>query len=228
MNEQNTTEVSTFMEALEKSFVEVGTQISAILPQILLALLVFIIGLIVAPVLGNIARKLVAMAQIDKLSDRVGLSETLRNIGFSFSFSKVIGILVKWFFIIVFLLATVEILGWTTLTGLIYDIVLYIPNVIVAVIIIAFGLIAGSLVEQLILKKIEVTKVPIKSPQILGKIARWGIVVFASLAALSQLQVAQELVQILFAGTVLALALAFGLGGREKAAKLLDNLDGSN
>jgi len=222
---EDTTNTTDALTAFEEALMEVTVQVMALLPVLLIALVVFTIGLIVSPVLGNIARRLVRLAQVDKLSEKVGLSETLRNVGLNFTFSALIGRLVKWFFLIVFLLATVELLGWSTLTALLHDVVLYLPNVIIAVIIMAVGLILGQFLEQLVTKKLEMLNAPIKNGKLLAQAARWSVVTFTVLAALIQLGIAPELIQILFAGLVLALALAFGLGGREKAAELLNRID---
>ena len=223
MNEDTTTATDA-LSAFEEAWSEVTIQVMSHLPTLVIALVVFAIGLIISPVLGNIARRLIKLAQVDKLSEQVGLADTLRRLGLDFTFSVLVGRLVKWFFIVVFLLATVEVLGWSTLTELIHDVVLYLPNVIIAVIIVALGLIFGQFLETVIVKKLELLKAPVEQPQLLGQMARWAVVVFTVLAALIQLGIAPQLIQILFAGLVLALALAFGLGGRDKAAEILEKL----
>ena len=214
-------------EALQESIEGLWEMLILYTPVIGAALLVLILGLIISPILGNIARRLVNLTRVDSFAEQAGLIEQAKNAGVTLSISGLVGGFVKWFFLIAFLIATVEILGWERLTNVLHELLFFIPNVIVAVVVLAVGLILGNLVEQFVVKKIEVSKTPIKHGQTLGKIARWAVVIFASLAALHQIGIAQDLIVILFAGIVLALALAFGLGGREKAAEILEKIDSS-
>jgi small-conductance mechanosensitive channel len=96
------------------------------------------------------------------------------------------------------------------------------PDLIGAVIIVFIGVIAGNFFKAVVTKSIEGSNAPIEKPGLMGDVTKWALMLFASLAALLQLGVAPSLIQILFAGIVLALALAFGLGGKKKAEEILD------
>ena len=220
----NTTFLS---EIVTNSLINLWDSVIEFVPELLGAFLVFTVGLIVAPILGRVAKRLVKLTKIDTLSEKMGLTNTFENLELRFTFSDVIGKLVKWFFLIAFLMAAMDILGWSRATEFLNQIVLYIPNVAVAVIMIAVGLIAGQFVQKIVITGLKTSGTSIKSPELLGNIARWALIIFAALAALLQLGIAERLIEILFAGVVITLALAFGLGGKEKAAKFLDRFDGT-
>lgn len=214
-------------DVITEPIIDLWTSVVSVLPEIIGALLVFILGLIIAPILGSLARRLVRLIKIDELAEKAGVTDMFESVDLKFTFSGLIGTLVRWFFVITFLIAAVDILGWERINQFLFEIVLYIPNVIVAVVILAIGMIAGKFVKDMVVKGMQASKMPINNPEILGAVAKYAIIVFAVLAALLQLGIAESLVQILFGGLVLAMALAFGLGGRDKAAKVLDKLDAS-
>ena len=220
----NTTFLS---EIVTNSLINLWDSVIEFVPELLGAFLVFTVGLIVAPILGRIAKRLVKVTKIDTLSEKMGLTNTFENLELHFTFADVIGKLVKWFFLIAFLMAAMDILGWSRATEFLNQIVFYIPNVAVAVIMIAVGLIAGQFVQKIVITGLKTSGTSIKSPELLGNIARWALIIFAAMAALLQLGIAERLIEILFAGVVIALALAFGLGGKEKAARFLDRFDGT-
>lgn len=221
----NTTE--TIAEAIASSFINLWNKVLLFTPEILSAILIMIVGVIIAPIVAGFVRRLINFIKLDSLANRVGITEMFQSVGLDFSFSGLIGKLVKWFILIAFLIAAVDVLGWTRVNDFLVEVALYIPNVIVAVIIFAVGMIVGGFLEKVVRQAIESSSMPITNPQMLASVARWAIVAFASLAALLQLGVAERLIEILFAGIVFALALAFGLGGRDKAAEILERLDGT-
>jgi hypothetical protein len=183
--------------------------------------------LIISPILGGVAKKIVQLLKVDELSEKMGVKETFDNMGLTFTFSALVGSLVKWFFLLAFLIAAVDILNWTQVTQFLYQIALYIPNVIIAVILVAIGLIAGEFLKDAVTKGLKASSTPVAKPELLGRMAKWAVTVFAILAAVLQLKIAEELVVIAFAGLVFALSLAFGLGGKEKAAQFLQSVDAS-
>ena len=217
--------LTSFSEAVTISLINLWSSVIGFAPQIIGAFVVLILGIIIAPIFGGFAKRLIKLTKIDTLFEKTGLTGTFKNLGLHFTFSDVIGKLVKWFFLIAFLIAAMDILGWTSVTEFLKEIMLYIPNVAVAVIILAVGLIASQFVQKAVVTGLKTSGASIKNPELLGNIARWALVIFAALAALLQLGVAERLIEILFAGVVITLALAFGLGGKEKAAKFLDRFD---
>ncbi|PID52188.1 MAG: hypothetical protein CR972_02790 [Candidatus Moraniibacteriota bacterium] len=207
--------------------------VMAYTPRIVITLLVLVIGLLIAGSLGKLVKKLIKMTPIDTLIAKTGLTKKIEEAGVSYAFSDVIGWLVKWFFIIVVILTVTTMLQLTAVSVFLTDILNYIPNVIVAIIVLTVGLIIGNFVGNLVEQSIKASHmIATAAAGVLSALAKWVIVIFAIMAALSQLNIAQELIHILFTGIVAMLAiaggLAFGLGGKDKAAEWIDNLAQEN
>mgnify|MGYP001617622362 FL=1 len=155
--------------------------------------------------------------------------EKCEALGLRFALSNFVGWIVKWFFIVVILIAVTDFLGWTQVTDFLSEVALYIPNVIIAVVILTVGLVMGQFVHNVVEKSIKVSGSPTPAYKPLAALSKWAIIIFALLASLVQLGVATALIQILFTGLVAMLAiaggLAFGLGGKEKASKWLDTIE---
>jgi hypothetical protein len=198
----------------------------AYLPNVLGAILVFLIGVIVAVVLRTVVEKLIALLRIDELARRLEITSQFEHIGLRLHIGKLLGWIVKWFFIIVALIAATDILGWEQITDYLGEVVLFIPNVIIAVIILLAGILLGNFVQNVVKSTVEAAQ--LSSAQFLSGISKWAIIVFSFMAALVQLQIAPELIRVLFTGLVAMLALAgglaFGLGGKDHAHHLLNRL----
>ncbi len=215
-------------DVLFASFQNLGLKVVDFLPVILSALVVLLLGLIIASILRRVAQKITRLVRLDSLMSSLGAEQELSNLGFKMKFSKLIGLIVKWFVIIATLIAVADILHVPQISQFLERIVLYIPNVLVAVIILAIGIIASRFVFNLTKRGMETAKLSSYSADILGRIGKWAIIVFTVMAALVQLGVGSDLIQILFTGLVfmfaLAGGLAFGLGGRQKASEIIDKL----
>ncbi len=216
-----------FTQVVQSSMVDLYFKAVGILPDVLGAIIVVLIGLVIAPILGGIVKKLIDITKVDSLAEKTGLFDALGGYFKKPSISVFFGKLVKWFFIIAFVMAAAEILKWNQITLFLNQVMMYIPNVFIASAIIVIGLLAGNFVEEVVVRGIKGSNAPVNHPEALGKIAKYALIVFALSASLIQLGIARSLIEILFTGLVFAVALAFGLGGRDKAAKLLDFLDGS-
>ncbi len=194
------------------------------IPNVFGAIIIFIIGLMIAVSLGVLITRLMEKLKIDKAADEIGLTHLLEQGEIKASIPTIIGEIVKWFLIIVSLMAATDILGLPQITAFLNSILLYVPNVIVAAIILALTIIIANFVEHIVVKGGKATK--IAHDKIIGKISRWSILVFGIMAALVQLGVATSLITILFTGIISMLSiaggLAFGLGGRDKAAQILN------
>lgn len=224
------TQYSSWQDAVTNSFRDLWASVIGFLPEILAALVVLIIGLIVATALGKLVRKLVELSRVDRAIDRTGVRRRAEEAGIKLSIATLLGWIVKWFLVVVVLIAVADILQWEQVTSFLTQVALYLPNVIVAVIILGVGLVIGQFVHDVVVRAVTASRLPNTSSGTLGALAKWAIIVFALLAALIQLGVAQRLIEILFAGIVAMMAiaggLAFGLGGREQAQKWLARLEG--
>ena len=212
---------------LTQSFQEVWWQISNIAPRIIVAIVLLIIGWLVGAVLGGIVAQIIRSLRVDKALESLGADELVTRAGFRLDSGAFVGGLVRWFFIITFLLASVNILGLTEVGVFLRDIVLgYLPRVFVASIILLSAAVVADTAQHIVLASSRAAG--FRSAGFLGSIAKWSIWIFALLIALPQLGIAQEFSQVLFSGVVAMLAiaggLAFGLGGKDAAADFIDKL----
>lgn len=221
--------MSNWTQILQYSFQSIWVEFISVLPTIVVALLVFIVGWILGSALKKVVEGVFKTLKVDSALDAAGVDMITDRTGYKLNSGAFVGSLVKWFVMIVFFVAALNILGLDQATRFFNEVVLsYIPQVIVAVIILFGGLIVGSFVEKLVVAGGRATS--FASTRFLAKFANYAIVTFTILAALNQLRIAEELVQMLFAGLVfglsLAFGLAFGLGGREEAAHYLRKVSG--
>lgn len=213
-------------EILAESFTTLGRSLLDFLPRLLGALVILVVGIIISVTVAHLVRKLIRLVKVDALVEKLELEQALEHAGLHISVSGIIGWLVKWFLLLTFLITAFDVLGWVQVVHFLNQVVLYIPNVIVGVLILLAGIIVARFINEVVRKSVEAAK--LSHSNFLGSVAKWSVYVFSFMAALVQLRVADQLVQILFTGFVLMVSLAgglaFGLGGRERAAKFLEGL----
>ncbi len=218
--------MSPFTSVVQESVLSLWDSIVAALPQVLGALVVFVIGLVLAVVLNRVIIRLVAMLKIDEVAAKLEVTRAAERAGVKLRIGALLGWIIKWFFIIVALIAATDILGWGQVTDFLKQIVLFVPNVIVAVIILLAGILLANFTRNVVRSAVEAAR--LSSAAFLSGLAKWAILVFSFMAALVQLQIAPDLIGTLFTGLVamvaLAGGLAFGLGGRDHAARVLERL----
>ncbi len=196
------------------------------LPTLIGALIIFVIGLVVAAVLGTIVEKIFDALKLDSLLGKLGLEPYFTRAGIHLKGARFLGQLVNWFLIIAFLLAASDILGLFALSSFLKDVLLYIPNVIVAVLIMLAAVVLGNFLRRVVTA--SVTSARLHASHFLGTLTWWAVVVFGLLTALVQLNVAATIINSLITGFIAMLALAgglaFGLGGKGYAEYLLEKL----
>jgi hypothetical protein len=158
------------------------------------------------------------------LTERAGMDGFLAQGGISTDTSGIFGVLVYWLVVLAALVIAFNGLGLTYITDLLGQVVLFVPKIIVALVILAFGAYFARFVGGTIVTYCR--NVGVRDADLLGKVAQYALIVFVVLIALDQMSVGGDIVRqsflILLAGVVLALALAFGFGGRDWAAGLLE------
>ena len=214
-------------QILQYSFQTIWVEFISILPQVVIAILVLIAGWIIGRILCSVVQTVFNTIHADKLLDAAGVDTIAEKAGYKLNSGLFVGTLVKWFVIIVFFVAALDILNLQQATAFLSSVVLgYLPQVIVAVLILFGGLVLASFAEKMVVAGIRASS--LGSPELLGRFSYYSIVLFTILAALNQLSIAPELVQMLFAGLVFAIALAFGLafglGGRDAAGRYLNEI----
>ena len=218
---------NTWADVLSQSFQNLFYGLVAFIPNLIVAIVIFIIGWLIGVGLGRVVKQIVDALRVDQALRSTGLERLLSRAGFELSSGAFLGFFVKWFFIIVFLVASLDVLHLTVVNLFISDVVLgYLPQVIVAVLILLVAAVVAEAVERVVIGSAKAAN--LRSAGFLGKVARYSIWIFAILAALAQLNVATAFMQTLFMGIViavsLAIGLAFGLGGQTAAARYLDHL----
>ncbi len=196
------------------------------LPAVLLAIIIFIVGVIIAVWVGKAVRHLINLTKIDSLLERTALRDTVQKAGFHLSVGGFIGWLVKWFIILGFLMGALQVLGLGTVNMFLGQIVVvFLPRVIVAALIVAVGSVLADLAARVIMGSARIANVA--SANLVGSIAKWAIWITTILFALNQLGIGSDLIQTLWTGLVfaaaLAFGLAFGLGGRDAAARTIEH-----
>ncbi|HBG78427.1 MAG TPA: hypothetical protein DDW84_06235 [Phycisphaerales bacterium] len=202
------------------------SKILAYLPVLLGALLILIIGWIVAKAIKRLVDWLLKIVRFDTLADKAGISEILRKGDLRISAREVVSSIVYWLIIIMVLVMTVDALGLPKSSDILASLFAYVPKVIVALLVLIVAMFLANFVSGIVRTAAGNANLP--KPEILAGVSRWAIIIFAITIALEQLGIAPLLVtatfNIILGGIVLALALAFGLGGKDAAAKYLEEL----
>lgn len=195
------------------------------LPGVLAALLLLLIGMVVARGARASVVKFFKFAHVDEYTERIKLNELLSHLGFGRSPAYVVGFLVYWLLILVFLVAAANAVQLTVVSQLLERFVLFIPKIIGAVLVLAGGLLVGHFLSEVVQN--AATANEIQGGVALSKIARLVVMVFASIMALEQVgldtAIVASSVQIIMGTIGLGLAIAFGLGGRDAAAEIVKN-----
>ncbi len=166
-------------------------------------------------------------AKIDEVGEKMGMDQLSARSGVKLTISGALSWLFKWFALIVVFLAASDILGLDQVSDFLDQVLLYIPKVVAAAAILLVGMLVARFLGKLV--RASVQAAGLTSADLLGSVTQWAVTVFAVLATLSQLNVAKSFVDTLFTAFVYMLAiaggLAFGLGGKDHASKVLDKIE---
>ena len=196
------------------------------LPQVVAAVIIVLVGWGIASIVGGIARRVVHYTGVDAWVERTGINKRLRIDADSryALLSGMVGSLVKWLIILAVIGVAATAINLPQIVEFISAIFSYIPNVLAAVAIFALGTVGAQYASDFVLVGIDVSHLPVSNRYALASIVKYSIIVFTIMAALMQLMIVPNLIMILFGGMVLALALAFGLGGRDHASDAIRKL----
>lgn len=217
--------IQTWGEALAATFsgfAPIAIQMAA---YVFIALIIFVVGWVAGSFLGQLIEKLFNSLKVDNILRQAGIEGVLRKGDIRLNSGAFVGGLIKWFVIAIFFLSALRVFGFNQVTLYLEDVIVgYLPNVIIAILILLVSVVIAEVAQKVVIGASSAAH--LKSSRALGALCKWAIIVFAVLTALVQLNIAAELVQILFIGVVVALSLsfglAFGLGGRDVAARLLE------
>lgn len=216
-----------FIQGIVDKLPGIGASFLVIIFKLILAFLVFIVFWFIALFVGKIVSEILVGLKLNQAFERAGWKTSLERAEIKVNPSEFIGGIIKWLLVVVALWLIVGGLGLTDFARFLENILAYLPNVIVAVLILVVAVIVVDIVEKIVRTAVEGIKVGYG--HLVTTIVKWSIWIFAILAILQQLRFEpaewiRELISIAFIGIVAMFAIAFGLGGKEVAAEILQDL----
>ena len=205
-------------------------QLVVFVANLVVAIVVFIIGYLISIGIGRLITEILKSIRFNKLFEKEGWRKALQRANVEVNPSEFVGAIFKWVFVIVSLLLAVDVLNLTSFAGFLTRVLLYLPNVIVAVLVFVVAIVISDIVEKVVRAAVERLKVGYGF--LAASIVKWAIWIFAFFLILDQLLPASLLVKTLYTSIVygivgalaLGVALAIGLGGKETAAKIIADM----
>jgi len=196
-------------------------------PPVFWAGVILLLGILVAKWMGTFSATFISKIRLNQVLKRMGLEEALSKIDTSLNAPKFFGEIVKWFFIVLFLMASADILGLTQFSQFLEKVLAYFPNIFISALIFIVAVFLTDFSQKIVIGSLEKEKITYS--RFLGRGVTWVIWVLAILAILYQLQIVPTLILTIFIGVmgiiVLSVGIAFGLGGKDLAAKILKELE---
>lgn len=216
-------QIEVFMDSLNQFWM----QLVQFLPKLLAVIVILFFGWIVAKLVRMAVKRLLELSHFDKFAKKSGLEAFINSGHLNVSLSGIISQVVYWLVIILFITTGASTLGLSEVAGLLQQLAGYLPRIILAILVIIFGTLLARFVNRLIFAWLHSIKFPVALT--VSTSAEYGIQILAIFIALEQLGIGTQLIHslfvIVFGAIFLALALAFGLGGKEWAAKIIAELD---
>lgn len=216
----------TWSEVFNTSFQSLWFGFVQFTPKLIVAIIFFIIGWFLGSIVVKAIEQVFKSLKIDNLFASIGLDNLLRKAGMNLNSGHFIGEIVRWFVIIVFLLPSLNLVGLYDVSYFLKDDVLgFLPKVIIATLVLIIAAVVSDAFSKTVLAAAK--SVNLKSAHMLGTVAKYVVWVFAVIIALGKLGL-NDYMSVLFTGLVAMLALggalAFGLGGKDAAARLISKL----
>lgn len=210
-------------QAFAVATVNILNQVVLFLPRLAAALVVFLVGLVVAGWGKSLTVRLLKAIRLSQLIKGSGVSTFLEKAEVSTKIEELLGAVVRWVLILVFLMTTVNVLGLTAVSEMLNVILSFIPKLVSAALILGIGVLVAGLLESVV--KGALGSLDLKAARLVGKLTSYVTVVFATLAAMAELGIAAQFVNALVFGAVgmlaLGVGLALGLGSKDVVADLL-------
>ncbi len=216
--------IQTLLDGFVHSLLLAWYGVLSFVPELVIAIIFFAIGWVLAALVEKLVESLFKALKVDAALKSAGLEDVIKRAGHNLNSGLFVGTLVKWFIIVVFLMASFGFLGLDQANVFLGEVANYIPQVIVAVLILMVAVVVASALQKVVVASAKAGH--IKSAELLGRVTKWSIWIFALVTALITLGIAawimQALLTAILAGGALAFGLAFGLGGKDVAARLLE------
>lgn len=216
--------ISTLTDQFTDSANEFWTTVGDYMPKLLGALVLLILALIVAKIAQMVVENVLKAAQIEKLTKNKQVARTLQSAEVSIDVVSIAGRITFWAIIIIFALTIADVLELTAMSDVIYGILNYLPNVLAGVIILTVTVAGARLVRDVV--RASLARMQVDFSNNVSSVAFYVLVIFGSLMAINQLgfdtTILTANITVIVTGVVLALALAFGLGGQATAKKVVE------
>jgi hypothetical protein len=200
------------------------TKIAVFLPNLFFAVAIILLGWVICNVIKRVVVRLLKICQFDTLAERAGIKTILEKGGIRQSTSEIIGLLVFWFLFLIAIVTTLETLNLSGATDTLHTIYLYIPKIVAALVTLILGLYFANFLETV--TRTSCANAGLEQAGSIGRAAYIGTAIFVVAGIFEILDIASEIVIwafiLVFGALCLALALAFGLGGREVAGRFLE------
>jgi hypothetical protein len=217
--------VTSWGEAIMFSLTGALADFMAFIPKLIGALVILLVGWLIAKAVQALVTKGLQIVRFNQIADRAEIDQFLARAGVRADPASLVGRLAYWFLMLTFFVAAFSALGLPQVSGVLEQIIAFIPNLVVALVILLLGALAANFVANLVRGTTGTARVG--DPNLLATIARSAILVFAVLMAFDQLEIAPTIVNTLWTALIgmvaVAGALAFGLGGRDLAKRLLED-----
>ena len=219
--------VAQWADVFTRSFQDLWFIAINFIPNLVFAVVIFIIGWVIGSIVGRVLAQVIRALRLDDALRGAGLEELMSRAGFGLNSGRFVGEIAKWFIVVVFLMASLEVLGLTQVNIVLQSVVLvYLPQIIAAVLILILAAVVAELAKNVVVASARAAGT--HAVYFMGALTKWVIWILAFLAALSQIGIAAEFAQMLFMGVVIGLSiafgLAFGLGGKDAAADYIGKL----
>jgi hypothetical protein len=214
------------LDVFVASFTTFWTQLAGFVPQLIAALILLFLGWLFANLIRTAVMKLLDVLKFDALAEKTGIEAFLKQGNIDLSLSRILAKLAYWIVILIVVVFVSNSLGLHIVADLFNKVVLYIPNIIVSILVLVFGILIARFINRMVFAYLN--NLGVQGALTISTLSEYGVIVFVVFVALEQLGIGTTLLtaafQIGFGAVGLALALAFGLGGREWAAGVIKKL----
>lgn len=211
------------LKVLEDSYSTLFDQIAAFIPNLIGALVILIVGWIIAKIIKTLVIKLLGVLRVDKVTEKAKVDKFLADGGIQLSAIQILGAMFYWLILLIVILAAFDTLGLTGASELFNEIILFIPNIIVAAFVLIFGFFMANVISQVAVTYLS--NINVKHADVIGGFIQYGFILFVISVTLTQLNIGKEIISLafmlLFGAVCLAFALAFGLGARDHASNIV-------
>jgi hypothetical protein len=211
-----------FGDSIRTALTDMWSDLFTFVPKLLGALLLLLVGWILGKIVARIVTTALRAIRFNEVAQKADIDTFLQNAGVKMDPAAVVGNIAKWFIYLTFFLAAFNAFGLPQVSAVITDVLNFLPKVVVAIIILLAGALAGKLLAGVVQGALK--SAGLAQADLFATVARFGVIAFAAIAALDTLEIAPDVVNSLWTGLVVlvvgTLVLAFGLGGRQAAADL--------